>query len=87
MASERIEDPGQRGLNGPMRGVMKVALLVIWAAAFIIGAIAVYEQLTLPVDLGNTTSLRGVGAVRPDVHVFHRCLRRRFLALRGRERT
>jgi len=56
MASERIEDPGQRAVNGPMRGVLKVVLLVIWAAAFIIGAIAVYEQLTSPVDSGNTTS-------------------------------
>ncbi|MFP3167710.1 MAG: NrfD/PsrC family molybdoenzyme membrane anchor subunit, partial [Thermoproteus sp.] len=56
MPSERVEDPGQRAVNGPMRGVLKVVLLVIWAAAFIIGAIAVYEQLTSPVDSGNTTS-------------------------------
>jgi len=40
------------------RGVssLKVGLFAMWSVAFIVGAIAVYEELTSPVDLTNATS-------------------------------
>ena len=38
------------------RSALRVGLFAIWAVAFVVGAIAVYEQLTSPVDLSNLTS-------------------------------
>ena len=35
---------------------LKVGLFALWSVAFVVGAIAVYEELTSPVDLTNTTS-------------------------------